>query len=244
MQSEDIDALATRLAAAHAGAPVTSIPAPPETQEEAYDVQRRTVERLGAVGGWKHALLGGADLACGPVLASAVLPGPARMPYLPGARAEVELVLRLDRPVSTDASLTDIRNAIGGVHVAFEILGSRFGDPVQPRPLDQMADRFSNHAMIVGDEIEGWAARDLSRVGIDCSFAETQAPAGMSLVDMVEFLGFLARQAEGIGLRLEAGHHVLTGARIGPAPIPTSGELRASVGNASVALAILPSPDA
>lgn len=236
MQPDRVKTAARLLAGAHGAAPLAGLPTPPEGMEDAFAIQRRTVALLGPVGGWKHGLLGGKDLACAPILAAAVLPDGAALTLRPNLRVEVETAFRLARPIPAGASAGEIAESIGSVHVAFELLASRYSDPAARTPLEAMADRFSNHAIILGAELPNWHTRDLADLPIAASFAPPGATAqpGMTMSDTIAFIDFLAAQAEAMGHPLTAGQSVITGARLGPIPIAGVGRLEAEILGARV----------
>lgn len=236
MQSDRIESAARLLAGAHGAAPLAGLPAQPEGMEDAFAIQRRTVALLGPVGGWKHGLLGGKDLACAPILAAAVLREGAALTIRPNLRVEVETAFRLARPIPAGASAGEIAESIGSVHVAFELLAARYSDPAARTPLEAMADRFSNHAIVLGAELPGWRTRDLADLPIAAGFAPPGATAepGMSMPDTIAFLGFLAARAEAMGHPLAAGQFVITGARLGPIAVVGACRLEAEILGAQV----------
>lgn len=239
---EQLDGAARQLAAAQAAGarPIAALDPAPLTVEEAYRIQAATALRLGPVGGWKHGLLGGKTLSCAPIFASAIHKSGATLPLIRNLRVEVETAIRLAAPLRAGASLPEIRAAIGSIHLAFECLGSRFAEPVKRTPLEVMADRFSNSAVVLGNAIPDWQAYDLADLPI--STAEPALGAlrtpGLSLPETLEFLGFLAARAEEQGLTLGAGQVIITGARLGPVPVSAPIRLSAWMGDASVELAL------
>ena len=241
MHPDQIETAARLLATAHTAEPVAQLPAPPEGLEDAFAIQRRTAALLGPVGAWKHGLLGGKDLACAPILVASVLPDGVKLSPRLNLRVEVETAFRLVRPISAGATPDQIFAAIGSVHVAFEILASRYADPAAHTPLEAMADRFSNHAIVLGEEIPGWRERDLVTLPIEAPFAPPGAPTrlGLSLPETIAFLSFLATRAEAMGHPLTAGQSVITGARLGPVAFDGAGRYEAKILGARVSVEVL-----
>ncbi|PWE51856.1 hydratase [Thioclava sp. NG1] len=238
MQRDQIASAAEALAAANDGETLEALTPLPVTPAEAYAVQAESLRHLGPVGGWKHALLGGQDLSCAPVLGRAVHRSGATLAVAPHARLELEIAVRLRADISPEAKSHEILEAIGSVHVAFEVLQSRFTTLEKQPPLAQMADRFSNRAIVMGDEVPDWQTRDLSRLplAIGAPAEPPEMAAGMSLSEIVSFLGFLAERAAVIGPGLRAEHCIVTGARIGPQPLPVGVQLHGGLEGCQVSL--------
>ncbi|PFG64830.1 2-keto-4-pentenoate hydratase [Thioclava sp. ES.031] len=238
MHPDEIASAGEALAAAHAGETLDGLTALPRFPAEAYAVQAESLRHLGPVGGWKHALLGGRDLSCAPVLAAAIHSSGASLPVAPDARIELEIAVRLRADIAPEAKPVEIFEAIGGLHIAFELLQSRFTARETQPPIAQMADRFSNQAIILGDEIPDWRARDLSRLPLSIGTpADPSAmAAGMSFSEIVSFLSFLAERASVIGPGLRADHYVVTGARIGPKPLAADTQVQGVLDGYQVSL--------
>ncbi len=238
MQRDQIASAAEALAAANDGETLDALMPLPESPAEAYAVQAESLRHLGPVGGWKHALLGGRDLSCAPVLDRAIHPSGTTLAVAPHARLELEIAVRLRADIAPKAKPAEILDAIGSVHIAFEVLQSRFTALEKQPPLAQMADRFSNQAIVLGDEVPDWQSRDLTRLPLAIgtpSDPPTMA-AGMSLSEIVCFLSFLAERAAVIGPGLRAEHCIVTGARIGPQPLPAGAQVFGGLEDCQVSL--------
>ncbi|MEX1663123.1 hydratase [Thioclava sp. 15-R06ZXC-3] len=240
MQSDMIESCAAQFAHAHLTGQIDALPLLPETAEDAFAIQSATIARLGVVGGWKHGLIGGRDLACAPILKAEVHHSGTLQPHLRGLRVEVETAFLLGKDIAPDATFKAIIDAIDDVHIAFECLRTRFVTPTGHTPLELMADRFTNHSIVIGDAIADWRNRDLAALAITTNFApaRTRAAPGMSLDQSVDFLGFLARRAAELGLPLSAGQYVITGARLGPIPLTTPGTFHAEINHARVEMTV------
>ncbi len=238
MLADRIETAARQLAEAHGAPPLSALTPPPATMAQAYRIQARTIALLGPVGGWKHGLLDGRTLSCAPILRDAIHESGVTLPLATGLKIEIETAVRLAAPLRSGADKTQIRAAIGAMHLAFECLGPRFAAPAERTPLEVMADRFSNHALVIGDEIPNWDSRDLASLPIAAmsNASPDGRPRGMSMQETLAFLGFVAAQAEDQGTPLQAGQIIITGARLGPVTISHPARVRAAVGDATIEL--------
>ncbi|WMT91997.1 fumarylacetoacetate hydrolase family protein [Pelagibacterium sp. H642] len=192
----------------------------PTTLEDAYRVQAETVAALGGVGGWKVIPTPADDKpSCSPIPASVLLENGATLAR--GARAEVEIAVVIGKDLTEQRQYTagDIAEALSGIHLVLEFVGSRFTDPTQMPVLATTADLQSNVAVVLGPKVqsEGFPALDKQDIALFDNGVEIQSTAGNASTDaMFDAVAWLANHARSRGLPLTAGTVVITGARLGP----------------------------
>lgn len=232
------EAAALLLAARREGRTLTTLPEAlrPRSIAQAYAVQDAVLRGQGPVGGWKAGPpKPDGQVFAAPVPQALVFHAPDALPDLGAAlEAEVELGLVLGRDLGPEAA-TDpaaLRAAIASVHVAVELLASRFADR---RALDYalpLADAQSNAAILLGPALGGVGLLDAGR--IDTALRIDGRPAGQdrgapSGEAILASLAWLAGHAAARGLPLRAGQVVVTGARVGPVPLPAGVPVEATL---------------
>lgn len=207
----------------------------PINVEEAYAVQDAIVDREGSYG-WKVGFpKDGQERRCAPLAGSSLYSAPCQISSAKlGAdslEVEIALVLSLGLPPRTERyTASDVKSAIGAAHLAFEFVASRFEDRKAISPLTAIADCQSNGATVLAEAIPDWKSIDYSNLGIRL-LADSQqiaaCPGGASLADMLEQVAWLANHAIDRKRPLKRGAVIITGARIGPLPLPREGILEA-----------------
>ena len=201
----------------------------PSTIAEAYAVQDATLRRLGQAGGWKIAARPDCEPRCAVLPAISIHRSGATL-HVPASGFELEVetafvVDKLPRPG------IDPVDWIGSVHLAIEVLGSRFVDRRSLPPLQPIADLQSNAAVVLGPTVTDWHDRDLSTLDMKLKVDGKQVESGQrhhSRQDVASMLTWLAAHAAERGIPLEAGTVVITGARVGPLPLDGGQEVIAS----------------
>lgn len=244
-RNANIEAIsAAFLAARRRGGALKSFPgALPETLDEAYSVQDRSIVGWpDRVGGWKIGLImpafragAGADRLAGPIFARQIVEdrhGHVHdMPVFDGgfAAVEAEFVFRLASGLDAGIPVTPDTAAgiVDSLHVGVEIASSPFAGINDKGPMSVISDFGNNNGLIVGAAIENWRECDpaglTARVDIDgktVGAANAAAIPGGPLAALC-FLIDLCRKR---GIELKAGDYVSTGAATGvhEAPIGAS----------------------
>lgn len=167
MDGSAVESAARALAdARRSGRLLVALPARPQTVADAHAIQDATVAALGeAIAGWKVSVADG-EVMRGALIASRVLPSPARMRAadVPMLGLEAEIAFRLDRdlpprekPYSKDA-IADCVTAL----VAIEVVDTRFARYADTQMLDRLADFISNGGLITGTVRPDWRSIDLA----------------------------------------------------------------------------------
>jgi 2-keto-4-pentenoate hydratase len=215
-------------------------PQQPKSTAEAYAIQNAVARSFGPVGGWKVALSkdGGDPKAasvpsryCG--VSGGIWLGPAPV------RLEVEIALKLGADLPKRAARYEraaVRQAIASVHVAFELLETRFKDKKAVSSFAVLADSLGNGGLIMGDALPDWPSFDLAKipmtlhVGGKAAGSATDSVSTDQILDAVTWLAnHVADHMDG----LRAGQVVLTGARIGPVAIPARALVEATAKGAA-----------
>lgn len=246
-ETEDRLAAAARaLIAARTGVRPADLPEGlvPRSADEAYRVQDlvRGAERIA---GWKIlATAAPGSYSCA-ALSEAVMiadGGPLdRGDRGPELEVEIAIGILADLPPRRTAyDRSEVLAALGQAHAALELLESRFAHRKQAAPLSGLADAQSNGAFAIGSGAAGWqemdlTARDLSLNADGHEIA--RARGGATSAQIIDAMVWLANHASARGTGLKAGQFVITGARIGPLPLPVAERISAEVaGIGTVAL--------
>jgi 2-keto-4-pentenoate hydratase len=196
----------------------------PAGDRDAYDVQEATLRLLGArEAGWK---VGSANPAAeplaAPLIASLVQQSPAR--FIVGASAfravEAELCLLLGRDLPARAQPYDkdqVWEAVASVHVAIELLDTRFADRAAMPAAALLADMQNNGGFCYGPgnppaSVDFLAAR--ASLLIDGSEAKS-AVGGNPAGHPKRLLTWLAGHAANRGRPLRRGLVITTGSHTG-----------------------------
>lgn len=220
------------------GARPVGLPATPPDPDSAYAVQAAVLRQSAGPASWKMALLAGRDRHAAAMPASEVVASGTTLGPLPAdAAIEVEtaFVLGADLPAGStpEAALA----AVAEVRLAFEIVSSRYRDRTAVHPLEAMADCFNSAGIVLGGAIPDWQNRLNGPLDLTLSLdgqpvATTEQ--GATLPQTADFLAWLSTRAADMGLPLVAGTVIISGARIGPIPLGSAREAKASAGAVTV----------
>lgn len=215
--------------ARQSGSPLLDLPERlvPATIEDAYAIQDVTLGRNGALAGWKVSAKPGAEPRCAVFSSRDLATSPATVDVSrmrPEVEVEVGLTLARDLP-PTDRTYgeADVLAAIGSVHLAIELISSRFVNRKAVSPLSAIADHQSCSGVFMGPAVADWQAVDFATVDMDLSFDGTsvvQKAGGAGRAEVLPWLVWLANHAAKRNGGLRAGQVIITGARLGPAPAP------------------------
>jgi 2-keto-4-pentenoate hydratase len=209
------------------------------TIEDAYDVQRRFVDRRladgAAVVGHKIGLtsagiqdqLGVDQPDFGRLLDTMAVEGP-RVPTadLIAPRVEPEIGFLIDEPLEPPVTALDVLIATHAVLPVLEIIDSRVRD-WDIRIEDTIADNASSARYLTGGEIRAVGGSDLSLEGVKLYRNGELADSGVGAAVLdhpARAVAWLAETLDELGERLEAGHLVLSGSMT-PATDVASGDV-------------------
>lgn len=219
----------TRLLLAHraAGTTIDSLPDDlvPADLAAAYRVQSETLEALGPVGAWKVSPVPeSGEPACSPLPQTYLHRSGATLPRgaFHGLGIEVEIAFTLGEALPAGASAEDAREAIGSVHLALELIASRYTDRQAMARTAAFADLQSSGGIVLGEPHAFDAQVDLGSEALTLRFGGDEVAAtqgGPSTDNALKALAWLATHAASRGTPLTRGTVVITGARLGPTPL-------------------------
>jgi 2-keto-4-pentenoate hydratase len=197
----------------------------PRDEDAAYAVQSEVMTLLGAtIGGWKvGAANPTAAPSAAPLFAGLVAPSPATFAATPESfrAVEAELALRLARDLPARAAPygeDEAWDAVAAIHVALELLDSRYVDRARMPAAALLADNLSNGGFTFGPAIAGWRSIDFGTVKasllIDGETAKS-AVGGNPAGHPRRLLAWLANHAASRGAALQSGQVVTTGSHTG-----------------------------
>ena len=230
MNSSDLDAAARRLhdlQFAGGSGPRLAPGLRPQEAVDGWHIQRRVSElRASPVIGWKCGLPQ-ADrwviaalhdaLPAGTRLRAPA--GPAGMP-----RIEPEFAFRLGHDLAPRAapySPAEVKDAIGTVHLAVEVLGCRYDDADQASAAELLADGLWHQTLVIGPAIAGLEDEPAFTLTLAVAGqAERTLDAHHPDNDARRPLYWLAEFLRQQGLGLLAGQVVITGSLAGAIELP------------------------
>jgi 2-keto-4-pentenoate hydratase len=208
----------------------------PATADDSYRIQHLVIGDE-EIAGWKILATAAPDaFSCAALARSSLIGNGGRIDL--GDRApeiEVEIAVRLRQdlpPRPAPFGRDDILAALDTAHAAIEIVESRFADRKRAHPLSALADAQSSRAFVIGTGTRDWQELDLPGLDIVLTLDGSELArkqGGASVAQIVEALVWLANHAAARGTGLRAGQSIITGARIGPLPIPLGASLAAEV---------------
>ena len=223
-KSEDLSALllgARRTDTLLGALPAELVPADPAA---AYAAQDSVARAFGTIAGWKvGASSPFAEPNCAPLFAELMAPSPAEWPAARFHRrgVEAELAFRFGKSLpARPAGYNDdeVWEAIDTLHVAIEIVESRFADFPATDKLLQLADNQSNGAFCFGEPIAHWRAVDFLRQPVSLLIdgeEKVKAVGGNAAGHPGRLLTWLANHCAARGRGLAAGDIVTTGSHTG-----------------------------
>ncbi|MEO8889847.1 MAG: fumarylacetoacetate hydrolase family protein [Jatrophihabitantaceae bacterium] len=145
-------------------------------------------------------------------------------------KIEAEIVFVLGQPLrGPGVTLTDAHRAVAGVAASMEIVDSRFAD-WRIKLADTVADLASNGAVAVSGHLVPLADVDPRLIGMTLSrngeLVDTGAGAA-ALGDPLAVVAWLANTLGDVGIGLEPGHLIMTGALHAAVPMNAGDVFRA-----------------
>lgn len=215
----------------------------PTDEATAYAVQRRVMEGLGGIGGWKVGAAGPqAPCTCAPMPASGVHPSPASMPgsllSLRGIEAEICFRLGADLlPRDEPYGRAEVIAAIAYCLPAIEVLDSRFADPDAQDKLSLLADFSTHGAFVYGAPAADWQGIDFSRetVRVLVDGKEIKSATANPAGDMIRLIQWLADTGARWAGGLRAGQYVTCGSWTGKDFVDPAAQVQVEFAHAGTA---------
>jgi len=215
-------------------------PCRPATLEQALAIQTAVSEQWceamdDSIGGWKCLLPSQGKLVVGPIYTRtidsvapvALWPKPQDKKL---ARIEPELAFFFGQDLPARAqpyTAGEIDAAISRIHMALELINSRYSDPANCEFPEMLADGLVNQGLFIGPQIDSEAARHASEFAIILSHGThsiTHAgkhPNGNPHAPLYWLAEFLRSRGQGI----VAGQAVITGSFAGVLEVPMNTEI-------------------
>ncbi|MDQ0621895.1 2-keto-4-pentenoate hydratase [Paraburkholderia graminis] len=223
----------------------------PSTVDEGFAIQRKVSDVLERrIGAWKCALPPAGKAIAAPIYADSIY-RTAQCHFSAGsvqstvkAEPEIACFLKRDLPARRHAyGEAEVLDALGDVHLALELLGSRYSHPASLTFPELLADGLFNAGLFIGPRVDfiGGMRPDnlpaeftisLAAAGETLVSFEGRHPDGNVLSPIVWLANFLRER----GLGLQAGQAVITGSYAGVLELPLGRQLQIGFG----ALGILP----
>lgn len=215
----------------------------PQTAEDAYRIQNETIAELGPIGAWKVQPMPATGLPfAAPILARTIFADGAdlRASDYPSLGLEVEVAVTLNRNLplrSSGYTPAELQAAIGSLHLALEVLASRFVDRQLVPQLAGIADLQHSGAIVLGTAAPAQALPEFGCQAIELAidgFVVAKTDGNATTANMLTALAWLADHVAARGLPLQAGMTVITGSRIGPLPVTGTQVLAQAAGLGTV----------
>jgi len=217
-------AVALLAEARRSGRPLAALGAglEPASIAEAHAVQDALVDVLDeAVAGWKVAGTKPGEVMRGAILASRLLPGPARIDAssMPLLGVEAEIAFRFDRPLPAREAvygIDEVRDAVTAFP-AIEVVDSRVSNYRDTPVLHRLCDCMSNGALVCGAPRPDWRDVHLGTLAVTLTDGDdvlVSRVGGHANGDPILPAVALANEFRG-GRGIEAGQVVTTGSYTG-----------------------------
>lgn len=199
-----------------------AVAAAPDGEATAYAVQDAVAAALGwfprgRPGAWKMGAPTRDDApTAAPIPDAAVIAAPARLtdPAHTLIGIEIELALRLARPLPAGASRAEAAAAVGEVLAAIEVCDVRAERWAELPPLFRLADQQMNRWLILGTGVAGPWSDAFATAGVRLAVngvERIRRIGGHPLEDPLFLLPWLASHAAARGAGLAAGDLITTG---------------------------------
>jgi 2-keto-4-pentenoate hydratase len=212
----------------------------PSTVDDGFTIQRKVSDALGLrPGAWKCALPSPGKVIAAPIYADLIYrtaecrlsAASARFPVK--AEPELACFLKHDLPPREHVyQETEVIDALGDVHLALELLGTRYANPASLTFPELLADGLFNAGLIIGPRVglpNGATPADLPDEFIIRLTSAGEPPASLlakhpdgGLLSPIVWLANFLRER---GLGLHAGQAVITGSYAGVLELPIARQL-------------------
>jgi 2-keto-4-pentenoate hydratase len=211
----------------------------PRHAQDAYAIQRLSMDVLGPIGGWKvGAPAPDGPISCAPMPESGLHESPAVLDGQSFTSREIEseiaFVLGRDLPPRAHPyTPAEVHAALATCHAGLEVLQSRFAEPDSVDALSHLADLIRHGAYVLGPSITGWREIDFATLEVRQVIAgeailRTGNPAG----DMLRLVTWLANEGAVWAGGLLAGQIVTCGSWTGKLPAPPGAAVSCQFGHA------------
>jgi 2-keto-4-pentenoate hydratase len=212
-------------------------PLRPEDFDAALAIQSLVIGQLGdRIGGWKCGLSAENPVVMAPIPASAIRTASPCPVWASAGQVRVEpeiaFVLGQDLPPRDNPySPADVDAAVASIHLALELIGSRYADPASVSMAEHLADGLLNQGMLIGPQV------GISTPGTMVIDMQMEEGRGFTLdgkhpnSDPRAPLHWLAEFLRSRGQGLQAGQAVITGSYAGSVALPVDEDIAIRFGD-------------
>lgn len=189
-----------------------------------YAIQDGVARATGPVSGWKvGARTPTAEPNPAPLLAGALVKSPARFDgtamHMIGVEVEISFhVAKTIAARGTPVGREEALDAVGDAFVGMEVVDTRLAEFKSADPEWLLADNQMNHALVIGQSIEGWRGLDWSNLQVRLTIddkVEVDRKGGLGAVDPVRPLAWMIDHAVRRRGGIRAGQAITTGSWTG-----------------------------
>ncbi len=215
-------------------------PLRPTTIDDAFAIQQSVSEQWRThsgetIKGWKCLLPPPEKMIVGPIY-NRNIQAPGICSIIPlndlaAIEPEFAFVFKCDLPPRDNAySDADVQAAIGSVHIALELIKSRYQDPSSCEFPELLADGLFNQGIVLGPKIEGDAPSEMAitlEYNGETHHFNGKHPNLAPYAPLTWLVNFLSSQ----GITIEAGQAVITGSYAGVINVPFNAEVKMTYQN-------------
>lgn len=189
-----------------------------------YAIQDGVARATGPVSGWKvGARTPVAEPNPAPLLAGALVKSPARFDgtamHMIGVEVEISFhIVKTVAPRGTPVGREEALDAVGDAFVGMEVVDTRLAEFKSADPEWLLADNQMNHALVIGQSIEGWRGLDWPNLQVRLTIddeVEVDRKGGLGSVDPVRPLAWMIDHAVRRRGGIRAGQAITTGSWTG-----------------------------
>ncbi|OBQ60139.1 2-keto-4-pentenoate hydratase [Mesorhizobium erdmanii] len=220
----------------------------PQTRTDGYAIQSHVMDRSSApLFGWKIAatsLAGQRHINVDGPMAGRLLAeqavevgGAVSLATSKMRVVEIEFAFRFGRPLPprpAPYAITEVMNAVAGLHPAIEIPDSRYDDFCAVGAPQLIADNACANLFVIGEPVqEDWRDVDLAKhavTGLVLGKSQHNGSGAAVLGDPRIALTWLVNELSGLGIALEPGQVVITGTCVTPIAVEAGDEVVGDLG--------------
>lgn len=191
-----------------------------------------------SIGAWKCGMPGPDKQVVAPIYTRTIdsIPPVSLWPKGNTARVEPELAFFIGKDLParpTPYSEEEVTAALSRVHLALELINSRYSDCETPSFYDSLADGLVNQGLFIGPCVATDAAIGAAEIAIDVTYPDTHLslagkhPAGNPVAPLFWLVEFLRQRGDG----LVAGQAVITGSYAGVVEVPLNTDINITYAN-------------
>lgn len=148
---------------------------------------------------------------------------------------ELAFVLGTDLPPrERPYAAAEVESAVASVHLALELIDTRYDASAQPGYLDMLADGLVNQGLFIGPAVDRAQAFAACEMALECRYADGRNegragkhPAGLPAAPLYWLAEWLRQRGQG----LKAGQAIITGSYAGTLAMPVGERIEIRFGD-------------